>query len=101
MLGVVPGVMGLLQATEAIKLILGLGDPLIGRLLIWDALDATFWRSSCAATRRARRAASTLPAAGPQPRLLLPLRDRGSHPAGAAGAGSRPEGSPRGGFDGR
>lgn len=41
-LGVVPGVMGLLQATEAIKLILGLGDPLIGRLLIWDALDGTF-----------------------------------------------------------
>jgi molybdopterin/thiamine biosynthesis adenylyltransferase/rhodanese-related sulfurtransferase len=41
-LGVVPGVMGLLQATEAIKLILGIGEPLIGRLLIWDALDGTF-----------------------------------------------------------
>jgi len=41
-LGVVPGVMGLLQATEAIKLILRLGDPLIGRLLIWDALDGSF-----------------------------------------------------------
>jgi molybdopterin/thiamine biosynthesis adenylyltransferase/rhodanese-related sulfurtransferase len=41
-LGVVPGVMGLLQATEAIKLILGIGDPLVGRLLIWDALDGTF-----------------------------------------------------------
>lgn len=41
-LGVVPGVMGLLQATEAIKLILNLGDPLVGRLLIWDALDGTF-----------------------------------------------------------
>jgi molybdopterin/thiamine biosynthesis adenylyltransferase/rhodanese-related sulfurtransferase len=41
-LGVVPGVMGLLQATEAIKLILRLGDPLVGRLLIWDALDGTF-----------------------------------------------------------
>ena len=41
-LGVVPGVMGLLQATEAIKLILKLGDPLVGRLLIWDALDGTF-----------------------------------------------------------
>jgi molybdopterin/thiamine biosynthesis adenylyltransferase/rhodanese-related sulfurtransferase len=41
-LGVVPGVMGLLQATEAIKVILGLGDPLVGRLLIWDALDGTF-----------------------------------------------------------
>jgi sulfur-carrier protein adenylyltransferase/sulfurtransferase len=41
-LGVVPGVMGLLQATEAIKLILNLGDPLVGRLLIWDALDGAF-----------------------------------------------------------
>jgi molybdopterin/thiamine biosynthesis adenylyltransferase len=41
-LGVVPGVMGLLQATEAIKVILGLGDALVGRLLIWDALDGTF-----------------------------------------------------------
>ena len=41
-LGVVPGVMGLLQATEAIKVLLHLGDPLVGRLLIWDALDGTF-----------------------------------------------------------
>jgi molybdopterin/thiamine biosynthesis adenylyltransferase len=40
--GVVPGVMGLLQATEAIKVLLRLGDPLIGRLLIWDALDGSF-----------------------------------------------------------
>jgi molybdopterin/thiamine biosynthesis adenylyltransferase len=41
-LGVVPGTMGLLQATEALKLILGIGEPLIGRLLIYDALDGTF-----------------------------------------------------------
>jgi molybdopterin/thiamine biosynthesis adenylyltransferase len=41
-LGVVPGVMGLLQATEAIKVLLGIGDPLSGRLLIYDALDGTF-----------------------------------------------------------
>ena len=41
-LGVLPGVMGLLQATEAIKLIIGQGDPLIGRLLLYDALGATF-----------------------------------------------------------
>jgi molybdopterin/thiamine biosynthesis adenylyltransferase/rhodanese-related sulfurtransferase len=41
-LGVVPGVMGLLQATEAVKVLLGIGDPLVGRLLIYDALDATF-----------------------------------------------------------
>jgi molybdopterin/thiamine biosynthesis adenylyltransferase/rhodanese-related sulfurtransferase len=41
-LGVVPGTMGLLQATEAIKLLLGIGDLLAGRLLIYDALDGTF-----------------------------------------------------------
>lgn len=41
-LGVLPGTMGLLQATEVVKLILGVGDPLIGRLLMYDALGATF-----------------------------------------------------------
>lgn len=40
-LGVLPGTMGLLQATEVIKLIVGIGNPLIGRLLMYDALDAT------------------------------------------------------------
>jgi len=40
-LGVLPGTMGLLQATEVIKLILGVGDPLVGRLLMYDALGAT------------------------------------------------------------
>ena len=40
-LGVLPGTMGLLQSTEVIKLILGEGDPLIGRLLMYDALAAT------------------------------------------------------------
>jgi molybdopterin/thiamine biosynthesis adenylyltransferase/rhodanese-related sulfurtransferase len=40
-LGVLPGTMGLLQATEVIKLIIGSGDPLIGRLLMYDALAAT------------------------------------------------------------
>jgi molybdopterin/thiamine biosynthesis adenylyltransferase/rhodanese-related sulfurtransferase len=40
-LGVLPGTMGLLQATEVIKLITGSGDPLIGRLLMYDALAAT------------------------------------------------------------
>jgi molybdopterin/thiamine biosynthesis adenylyltransferase len=41
-LGVVPGVMGMLQATETVKLLLGIGDSLAGRLLIYDALDGTF-----------------------------------------------------------
>jgi sulfur-carrier protein adenylyltransferase/sulfurtransferase len=39
---VLPGVMGLLQANEVIKLIIGIGDPLIGRLLMFDALAASF-----------------------------------------------------------
>jgi molybdopterin/thiamine biosynthesis adenylyltransferase/rhodanese-related sulfurtransferase len=41
-LGVLPGTMGLLQATEVIKLILGEGEPLVGRLLMYDALAARF-----------------------------------------------------------
>jgi sulfur-carrier protein adenylyltransferase/sulfurtransferase len=41
-LGVLPGTMGLLQATEVVKLILGEGEPLVGRLLLYDALGATF-----------------------------------------------------------
>src|SRR3984957_11873799 len=40
-LGVLPGTMGLLQATEVIKLIIDAGDPAIGRLLMYDALAAT------------------------------------------------------------
>jgi sulfur-carrier protein adenylyltransferase/sulfurtransferase len=40
-LGVLPGTMGLLQATEVVKLILDIGEPAIGRLLLYDALGAT------------------------------------------------------------
>lgn len=41
-LGVLPGIMGTLQATEALKLLLGIGEPLVGRLLLVDALDMGF-----------------------------------------------------------
>jgi sulfur-carrier protein adenylyltransferase/sulfurtransferase len=41
-LGVLPGIIGLIQATEATKLILGIGEPLIGRFLIYDALKMRF-----------------------------------------------------------
>ena len=41
-LGVLPGVLGAIQATEAIKLILGTGEPLVGRLLVYDALELSF-----------------------------------------------------------
>lgn len=41
-LGVLPGIIGTLQAVEVIKLILGMGKPLIGKLLLYNALDADF-----------------------------------------------------------
>jgi len=41
-LGVLPGVIGLLQATETIKLLLGIGDPLVGRMMTYDALAGEF-----------------------------------------------------------
>jgi molybdopterin/thiamine biosynthesis adenylyltransferase/rhodanese-related sulfurtransferase len=41
-LGVLPGTIGTLQATEALKVLLGIGEPLIGRLLLYNALDMTF-----------------------------------------------------------
>ncbi len=42
MLGILPGLVGVIQATEVIKLILGKGEPLIGRLLLVDALSMRF-----------------------------------------------------------
>src|SRR5436190_4865521 len=56
-LGVLPGVIGTLQATEAIKLIAGIGETLAGRLLLFDALRMTF------RTRRAQRPRAASPAA--------------------------------------
>ncbi len=41
-LGVVPGIMGMLQANEVLKVLLGIGEPLVGRLLLFDALDGAF-----------------------------------------------------------
>jgi molybdopterin/thiamine biosynthesis adenylyltransferase/rhodanese-related sulfurtransferase len=41
-LGVLPGVIGSLQANEALKLVLGIGEPLVGRLVLYDALEASF-----------------------------------------------------------
>ena len=51
--GVLPGIVGSIQATEAVKLVTGKGDPLIGRLLIFDALQMDFqtvrvrWDADC------------------------------------------------------
>src|SRR3954466_5022900 len=41
-LGVLPGIIGMIQATEAVKIILGIGEPLIGRFMIYDALKMRF-----------------------------------------------------------
>jgi molybdopterin/thiamine biosynthesis adenylyltransferase len=41
-LGVLPGIVGMIQATEAIKVLLNIGTPLVGRLLVYDALDMSF-----------------------------------------------------------
>ncbi len=41
-LGVLPGIIGMLQATETIKLLLGIGEPLVGRLMTYDALAGEF-----------------------------------------------------------
>ena len=42
MLGVLPGIVGSLQASEALKLVLGVGSPLVGRLVLFDALETQF-----------------------------------------------------------
>ena len=60
MLGILPGIVGVLQATEAIKLLLGRGDPLAGRLLTYDRLKMKFRELASAAT-------ATAPCAAPSP----------------------------------
>ena len=46
-LGALPGIVGAIQATEVIKLILGLGEPLVGRLLVFEALRMEFYTARC------------------------------------------------------
>jgi adenylyltransferase/sulfurtransferase len=41
-LGILPGIIGLIQATEVVKLVLGIGEPLVGRLMLYDALSMQF-----------------------------------------------------------
>jgi sulfur-carrier protein adenylyltransferase/sulfurtransferase len=61
-LGVLPGIIGVVQATEAIKIILGQGEPLIGRLLTYDSLKMTF------RTLKLRKD-KTCPVCGPNPTI--------------------------------
>lgn len=53
-LGVLPGLIGTIQATEAIKLLTGIGEPLSGRLLLWDSLAMTSRTVKLAADPRSR-----------------------------------------------
>lgn len=79
-LGVLPGILGTMQATEAIKLILGVGHSLVGRLLVFDALAMT-WNElalpkdpSCPACGRAATAPSLpLPLAAPAAEASPPV----------------------------
>jgi molybdopterin/thiamine biosynthesis adenylyltransferase/rhodanese-related sulfurtransferase len=64
-LGVVPGIIGSLQAAEVLKLVLGTGTPLVGRLLAYDALEQTFRELKY-------RRAPDCPACGPSPLTALP-----------------------------
>ncbi len=80
-LGVLPGVLGTLQATEAIKLITGVGEPLTGRLLTYDALDMRFQEF-----RVSRRRDCAV--CGDAPSITEP-RDQDPLPAGAAPGGVR------------
>lgn len=85
-LGVVPGVVGTLQATEALKLVAGLGEPLVGRLLVFDALDMTF------RTLKVRRDPKC-PACGDAPTITA-LQDYEAF-CGTAAPASVPEVTPR------
>ena len=89
-LGVVPGIMGLLQANEVLKVLLGIGETLAGRLLLFDALDATFTElklkrdpecpicSDAARARRERGETVTAPAFSDAEPFALPLAGAGA-----------------------
>jgi len=84
-LGVLPGVIGAIQATEAIKLLLGRGDTLLGRLLLYDAWTLTF-------RELALRKDPECPLCGREPtiRALVDYEELcGTAPSAAPAAGSR------------
>ena len=59
-LGILPGIIGLIQATETVKLILGIGEPLVGRLMLYDALGDEVPRVEAAAGIRSARCAAII-----------------------------------------
>ena len=82
-LGVLPGVVGMLQATEVLKLLLGRGEPLIGRLLAYDALALEFREFKLARDPECA-------VCGPKPRITEPI-DYEAFCASAAGAQAGPK----------
>jgi adenylyltransferase/sulfurtransferase len=96
-LGVLPGIIGLVQATEAVKLLLNIGEPLVGRLMMYDSLAMKFREfrtvkdpacALCSAKRTIRElekghgeAACAIPAAAPPVRAAAPQKA----PAGTGG----------------
>ena len=91
-LGVVPGIMGMLQANEALKIVLGIGDPLVGRLLLFDALETTFEEltlrrdpacPTCGEVARSGEAALGAAAAGAAAEPASAAAPERSAPAGA------------------
>jgi molybdopterin/thiamine biosynthesis adenylyltransferase/rhodanese-related sulfurtransferase len=106
-LGVVPGIMGLLQANEVLKLLLGIGDPLVGRLLLFDALDGSFSElrlardpncpicSDDARARRERGELVTAPVVGADQPFALGAFGAGGLAAGGLAAGGSAAGDAR------
>jgi adenylyltransferase/sulfurtransferase len=89
-LGILPGLIGVVQATETVKLILGQGAPLIGRLLLYDALDMGFREMKVRKNPRC-------PICGPEPtiRELIDYQEfcgiRGAEPEAPASASAEGE----------
>ena len=79
-LGVLPGIIGSLQALEAIKLVLGIGDTLLGRLLVFDALGLSFRELKL-------RRDPACPVCGERPTITAPI----DYPAFCGMNGSAPE----------
>jgi uncharacterized protein YkwD len=99
-LGVLPGVMGSLQATEVVKILLGRGTPLLGRLLVYDALDLRFQelrfarRPDCAACGDTPHITSLSPEPETEPDMIeewtpAELQARLAGPDGGAAAAGR------------
>ena len=78
-LGVLPGLIGTVQATEAIKVLTGIGEPLSGRLLLWNSLTMTS-RTLRFAADPASRTITELPPEGYGQTCALPQANAGANP---------------------